>query len=505
MAQFKPLQPSVIVIFGALGDLAKRKLMPALYNLYLDKMLPEKFSIVGLGRDCNEEGFREQMLAGVSEFSRRGKPDATTWQKFVNNVTFIEGGFEEEDLYARIRVYADKEEKTFGTPATRVHYLSVAPGLIETITDNLDKAGLSKENDRVVIEKPFGRDLESATELNSHITRCFEESQIYRIDHYLGKETVQNILAFRFANAMQEPIWNRRYIDHVQITVAEEVGVELRGKFYETAGALRDMIQNHLLQLLCMVAMEPPISFDPDEVRSKKVDVLKAIRPIPSDQIYRYAVRGQYGPGYAGGKVVPGYRDEPGVDPDSSIETFVALKFYVDNWRWQDVPFYLRTGKRMPTRASQISIEFRPVPHQMFPDVSNEHWEPNRLTINIQPHEGITMRLQAKQPGQGMRLRSVQMKFDYEGTFKGSSPEAYETLLFDVLEGDSTLFMRADQEHCAWTVVTPILNAWEGSPSQDFPNYAAGSWGPEAAEALIARDGRSWHAVPLSTPKDAKI
>lgn len=489
------LPPSIITIFGCLGDLSKRKLLPALYNLWLEGALPAKFVILGVGRQSDESLFEALALEGVNQFSRRGKAAPEDWDKFKTLVEYIDGSFEDPELHARIRDRLAAIEQRFGEAPNRVYYLSIPPGLIEPIVTGLSSAQLCGQRDRVVIEKPFGRDLKSATDLNRSVTAAFDESQIYRIDHYLGKETVQNILAFRFANAMFEPIWKRSYIDHVQITVAEEVGVEGRGKFYETAGACRDMIQNHLLQLLCMVAMEPPISFDADEVRGKKVDVLKAIRPIPRDEIYRYVVRGQYGPGYSKGQSVPGYRQEENVDPASSIETFVAMKLYVDNWRWQDVPFYLRTGKRLASKASQISIQFRPVPHQMFPESAMDHWEPNRLTLNIQPHEGILLRLQAKQPGQEMKLRTVKMDFDYEANFKAEPPEAYETLLFDVLEGDRTLFMRDDQEHAAWSIVTPILEAWAGSPSADFPNYPAGAWGPEAAEALIARDGRSWHSL----------
>lgn len=489
------LGPSIITIFGCLGDLSKRKLMPALFNLWLDGVLPEKLVILGVGRQSDETLFEAMAFEGVGQFSRRGAAKPEDWDRFKAAVEYIDGSFEDPELHARIKARIDAIEARFAEPAIHVFYLSTPPSLIGPIVSCLAGVGLNAERDRIVIEKPFGRDLASATALNDTVTEAFTESQIYRIDHYLGKETVQNILAFRFANAMFEPIWKRSYIDHVQITVAEEVGVEGRGKFYEQAGACRDMIQNHLLQLLCMVAMEPPISFEADEVRGKKVDVLKAIRPIPRDEIYRHVVRGQYGPGYSKGEAVPGYRQEPNVDPASSVETFVAMKLYVDNWRWQDVPFYLRTGKRLASKASQVSIQFRPVPHQMFPERAMDHWEPNRLTLNIQPHEGILLRLQAKQPGQDIKLRTVKMDFDYEANFKAEPPEAYETLLFDLLEGDRTLFMRDDQEHCAWSIVTPILEAWSGSPSADFPNYPAGSWGPEAAEALIARDGRSWHSL----------
>jgi glucose-6-phosphate 1-dehydrogenase len=342
------------------------------------------------------------------------------------------------------------------------------------------------------VEKPFGHDLASAVALNAALTAVFEEKQVYRIDHYLGKETVQNILAFRFANALFEPIWNRRYIDHVQINVAEQVGVEHRGEYYEHAGALRDMIQNHLMQILALIAMEPMVSFDADEVRNKKVDVLKAIRPVSVEQVRQVAVRGQYGAGLMEGQKVPAYRHEPGVAADSSTETFAALRLSVDNWRWQDVPFYLRTGKRLKARASEVVIQFRPVPHQSFPEAAALAWQPNRLIVHIQPQEGIVLRFQAKQPGPTLQLSPVGMNFSYQEAFKTKSPQAYETLLADVMAGDATLFMRADQVEASWSLLTPILDAWAEIKPVDFPNYESGSWGPEAADMLIAHDGRSW-------------
>jgi glucose-6-phosphate 1-dehydrogenase len=348
-----------------------------------------------------------------------------------------------------------------------------------------------------VAEKPFGHDLASAVALNGVLTAVFNEAQIYRIDHYLGKETVQNILAFRFANALFEPIWDRRYIDHVQITVAEQVGVEHRGAYYEHAGALRDMIQNHLMQILCLIAMEPMVSFEADEIRNKKVDVLRAIRPILKDQVQQLAVRGQYGAGRMNGHKVSAYRAEPGVATDSPAETFAALKLFVDNWRWQDVPFYLRTGKRLQEMLSEVMIQFRPVPHQSFPTAAALAWQPNHLIIHIQPEEGIVLQFQAKQPGSILHLSPVDMHFSYQETFKSRSPEAYETLLTDVMAGDATLFMRADQVEGSWSVITPILKAWENTLPVDFPNYQSGSWGPDAAGLLITRDGRSWNHSTL--------
>jgi glucose-6-phosphate 1-dehydrogenase len=499
--------PVIITIFGIKGDLAMRKLFPALFNLFLDKSMPAQFQIIGIGRECSQEYVENDMRGRVDEFSRRGKTLDSDWDKFAPNLAAVDGDFADPKTYQAIADIIQKTEKKWGVKAGHVYYLSVPPTIVEMIVSNLGKAHLTKDikRDRVVVEKPFGRDYESAEKLNKNIMQWFAEPQVYRIDHYLGKETVQNLLAFRFANALYEPIWNRRYIDHVQFTVGETVGVEGRGSFYETAGALRDMIQNHMLQMMCLIAMEPPTSFDADEIRNKKVDVLKAIRPLDGPDMYKRAVRGQYGPGWMDGQSVPGYRQEADVSPDSNTETYAALKLQVDNWRWQDVPFYLRTGKRLPQKISQVSIEFKPVPHQVFPSAAVEHWEPNRLIMNIQPREGIQLRFQAKEPGKHMRLRTVSMDFYYEDTFKTEPPEAYETLLYDVMIGDTTLFMRADQSLTAWQLLAPVLDTWENVPSADFPNYAAGSWGPEPAEALIARDGRSWFSISPTSMKQGVL
>jgi glucose-6-phosphate 1-dehydrogenase len=489
------MTPAVIAIFGASGDLTKRKLIPALFNLFLDKQLPDRFTVIGLSRKGETEEFRKAMEQAVVKYSRRGNKGAERWPEFAERLLYIQGDYGDPAVYKALASRIRDDEKAWNEPASHVYYMSVPPQVFPTIADNLGSTGLSKDRnrDRIVIEKPFGSDLDSAEALNNKLVASFEERQIYRIDHYLGKETVQNILAFRFANALYEPIWNRRYVDHVQITVSEEGGVEKRGGYYDTSGALRDMIQNHLLQLMCLVGMEPPTSFDSDEVRNKKVDVLRAVRPLTEGELSSTAIRGQYGPGVVDGESVPGYREEEGVDPESSTETYAALKLQIDNWRWQGVPFYLRTGKRLPKKLSEIVIQFRPVPHLAFPPSSADSFEPNRLTINIQPDEGISLCFQAKEPGAGMRLRTVPMDFSYAEAFNIPVREAYETLLQEVLQGETSLFMRADQEHEAWRIVMPVLEAWESRPSSSFPNYAAGTWGPSSADQLLARDGRAWH------------
>ncbi len=499
-------RPTVFVILGIGGDLARRKLIPALYDLFLNHWLPEKFLILGLGhKPFGDEDFIEYLHQGVNQFSRGKETGEPQWKAFASHLAFQTADFDDPLVYNHLSKRLAALSKEWETKSNIILYLAVPPTAIENVMDQLRKTRIpqGRERTRIVIEKPFGRDLASAKRLNQMLTRVFDESQIFRIDHYLGKETVQNILAFRFANALFEPVWNRRYIDHVQITVAEQIGVEHRGRYYDHSGALRDMIQNHLLQILCLIAMEPMISFDDNEIRNKKVDVLHAIRPIPVDEVHQFAVRGQYDAGWIEGEHVSGYCQEKNVSPGSSTETFGAVKLFVDNWRWQDVPFYLRTGKRLPAKVSEVNIQFRPVPHHSFPSSPVFDWQPNRLLISIQPLEGILLRFQAKHPGGTMRLSPVDMEFYYQEAFRVPSPEAYETLLLDVMRGNATLFMRGDQAEAAWAVITPILEAWEAMVPSDFPNYQAGTWGPESAENLIAQDGRNWLTPSLGRYQEA--
>lgn len=490
---------TILFIFGGSGDLNHRKLSPALYNLFLDDWMPEQFSIVGIGRtDYSDDKYRAHLFEGIQQFSRRRGEQNGHWAEFSQHVTYLRLDVADEAAYAGITDIVKKYEDEWSTHPNVLFYLAVAPQLVPDIARKLGGLNLCKDKTctRIIVEKPFGHDLESAHELNELLTGLFNEDQIYRIDHYLGKETVQNILALRFANALFEPIWNRNYIDHIQITNAETVGVEDRGGYYEQSGALRDMVQNHILQVLTMVAMEAPVSFDANEIRNKKVDVLNAIRKITKMEAHEYAVRGQYSDGWMKGQKVKAYREEKNVNPNSPIETFAAVKFYIDNWRWQGVPFYVRTGKYLHEKTTIISIQFKQAPHYAFPAEAAESWRPNRLTISIQPEMDIRLRFQAKRPGQSMTLNPVDMVFSYNDAYDEPQPEAYETLLLDAMIGNATQFMRSDQVEAAWKVIMPIIEAWETRPPVDFPNYSPDSWGPEDAEALIARDGHNWIVLP---------
>lgn len=500
-------KPTVFTIFGGTGDLAARKLIPALYNLYLDGYMPEKFTIIGLGRtDYDNQKFREILLDGINKFSRSGKADAAKWKVFSSCIQYLQSDAKKDKTYQDLEAIIKQKDQEWGEESNIIHYLSVAPQFFPIISKGVATINIEnqEQRNRIVIEKPFGHDLESAKELNRLLQSLFDETQIYRIDHYLGKETVQNMMAFRFANALFEPIWNRNYIEHVQISVTEDIGVEDRGGYYDGSGALKDMVQNHILQVLCLVAMEPPVSFNADEVRNRRVDVLRAIRKFGHEEVKHNTVRGQYASGWVAGEEVLGYREEKGVDPNSNTETFAALKFFIDNWRWQNVPFYVRTGKRMHQKASVISIQFKDVPHPIFPIEASESWQQNRLIISIQPEMSIRLQVQAKRPGLDMILNPVDMVFNYDGTYPAESPEAYETLLLDVMEGDQTLFMRADQIEAAWELLMPVVENWESRKSINFPNYAADSWGPEIAEALIAKDGFHWFTMPVKNKKDKK-
>lgn len=486
------LHPTTIVIFGATGDLAKRKLFPAFYNLYIDGRMPKGFNILALGRSENtDEKFRAYVKENLESFSRKPVTDED-WAGFQVHITYFQHQLDEESSYKNLSEKLESFDETYGSRGNRLFYLSIAPNFVSVISNHIKNTSIASDadKDRIIIEKPFGHDKESAIELNNMLSETFKEEQIYRIDHYLGKETVQNILAFRFGNSIFEPLWNHRHIESIQVTVAEEVGVETRAGFYEQTGALRDMIQNHLLQILCMVAMEPPVSMESGEIRDRKVDVLKSIRRISSDKVDHYAVRGQYGKGEVNGKKVNAYREEEGVNPVSNTETFVAIKFYLDNERWENVPFYVRTGKRMQEKHSYITIQFKPLPNSTFSN-SSSLLSANKLIINIQPEMDIRLQFMAKKPGLSLELKPVEMIFD-NFACQTDTPEAYETLLLEALVGDLTLFMRSDQVEEAWDVVKTIQQTWQDRKDAAFPNYEAGTWGPEESNALVERQGHHW-------------
>jgi len=495
-AEARPAGPCAIVIFGASGDLTRRKLIPALCNLAAAKLLPNQFAIIGFAFDpLTTESFRQQLTEGIKTFAT-SPVDEKVWAWFLQRIYYVQGDFGDAAAYDRLRAQLEQVEKEHGTAGNRLFYMAVAPRFFAGVIEELGKTSLVREENgrwrRVIIEKPFGRDLDSARKLNADIQRVLDESQIFRIDHYLGKETVQNIMVFRFGNSIFEPIWNRRYIDHVQITAAETVGVEHRGGYYEGAGALRDMVPNHLFQLVSLTAMEPPISFGADAVRQKQVEVLHALQPPSPEDVLKNAVRGQYGEGGLGDDRLPAYRSEPNVAPDSNTETFVGVKLLIDNWRWADVPFYLRTGKRLATRATEITIQFQRPPFVLFRNTPVKHLQTNRLHILIQPEEGICVSFGAKVPGPVMKIGLVNMDFNYVQYFDRAPSTGYEWLLYDCMIGDATLFQRADMVEAGWRIIQPVLDVWKALPPRNFPNYAAGSWGPPEADELMARDGREW-------------
>jgi glucose-6-phosphate 1-dehydrogenase len=487
-------EPGVMVIFGASGDLTARKLVPALYDLAAQRRLPLEFAVVGISRtEMSHDEFRGRLRKALDEH-RPGEVSDDVWESFAGGLFYLPGDSKKTETYDELKEFLKKLDSERGTQGNRAFYLSSSPSLFPAIVEHLGEAGLNKGEEggwsRLVVEKPFGRDLESAQELNTELQRYFDEAQIYRIDHYLGKETVQNILALRFSNGIFEPIWNQHYVDHVQITVAEDIGVGTRGAFYEEAGALRDIVQNHVMQVLCLTAMEPPVAFDAESVREEKVKVLKAVRPIPEDEVDNYAVRGQYERGWVWGEEAPGYREEKNVDPESVTETYVALKVFVDNWRWAGVPFYIRAGKRMPKKATEVAIQFSASPHTPFARDDTEGLEPNVLVVRVQPEEGLSLKIGAKVPGSGFEVSSVNMDLLYGTAFLEEAPDAYQRLLLDLMLGDPTLFIRADEAEGAWKILEPVMNHWSRERKVHF--YRAGTWGPAAADALLERDGREW-------------
>lgn len=494
-------QACTLVIFGGGGDLSRRKLLPAIYNQALDGELPTNFAILGFAVEpFDDDNYREFARHGIDQFSRQPL-DTGFWPDFAKQIHYQQGRFDDAAAYEQLKHRLEEIEEKFGIPGNRIFYFAIPPAFIETCIRQLRASGLATPYDphqpfsRVIVEKPIGHDLESARRINTTLCENFDERQIYRIDHYLGKETVQNILVMRFGNSIFEPLWNSKYIDHVQITVAEEEGVGTRAGYYDQAGALRDMVQNHILQLLTLIAMEPPWGMEPDVMRDRRQDVLNCLRCIQKEHLDQSVVRAQYGLGFSRGVDVPGYRREEGTAADSITETYVALKVFIDNWRWAGVPFYLRTGKRMPKRVSEIAIQFKPVPPILFNADPEQQLEPNVLALTIQPDEGLSLRIATKLPGPRVRIYPVKMDFRYGSTFGDRSPEAYERLLLDVMAGDATLFMRRDAVEASWIWIQDILDGWADSRTRWLPEYPAGSWGPLEADRLIASDGRRWRTL----------
>lgn len=492
-----PNDPCTIVMFGASGDLARRKLLPALYDLARHSCLAPRFRLVGFARtEMSDDIFRQNAVEFLKKADASGTGSGKI-QDFLQHLHYFSGNYDDPEAYHRLTQRLDDIDREWQLAGNRLFYLATPPEIYQRVIEHLGAAGLARPKGgkswtRVIIEKPFGRDGASARELNAKVLSVFEESQVYRIDHYLGKETVQNMLVFRFGNGIFEPLWNRNYIDHVQITAGESLGVERRAAFYESAGALRDMIQSHVLQLTSLTAIEAPATFDATAVRNEKIKVLQSIRPFTPESLWKSVVRGQYGPGRVNGNPVPGYRQEPGVKPDSTTETFVAVKLHVDNWRWSGVPFYLRSGKRLAQPRTEVAIRFRSAPHMVF---RGESVESNSLVLSIQPDEGISLSFGAKSPGSQMHIRPVTMDFQYRQAFGGGSRDAYATLINDCIRGDATLFDRADSVEAAWALVDPILEAWQSASAPPFPNYPAGSEGPRAADDLTVSDGRRWRPL----------
>ncbi|MEI2754276.1 MAG: glucose-6-phosphate dehydrogenase [Nitrospira sp.] len=496
-----PIEPCTLVIFGGSGDLARRRLIPAVYNLLLDGLLPDKYAVIGLGRKpMNDEEFRNLVREGVIAHSRQALIE-DRWQEFERHLFYIQGENEDAQTYHALRAKAEQIEQAMQLPGNRIFYLSIPPSSFASVCEGLAQSGLATQPaggspySRIIVEKPVGRDLASAQQINEVTGRVFDESQIFRIDHYLGKETVQNLMVVRFANSIFEPIWNHQYIDHVQITVSEAEGVGTRSSYYEEAGALRDMIQNHLLQLLCLVAMEPPYSLDPNVVRNAKMEVLRCLRPITGKDVEQYTVRAQYAAGTAHNQPVPGYRREKGVNPNSTTETYVAVKAFVENWRWSGVPFYLRTGKALPKRASEVAVQFKDIPQILFNANPANPQPANVLTLRIQPDEGLSLRIISRVPGTRAQTHPVEMDFQYSDVFGCPSPEAYERLLLDVMAGDASRFMRRDAVEASWDWVTKILDGWTQQRLRWLPEYTAGTWGPVEAERMIQNDGRAWRIL----------